>query len=164
LASASRDADARAAMQGGSFSTHPRARLTRTLRRGAARWLGRAANAAFSFVLAWDKRFPTAPFQPQWAPAPLKRKADRSFPELGWPRTTDSLCPGCVKDVRGEILNGSRDLGELIQGRPGEVRAQIIERDGKVLMVKDCAKHGHFEDVMSIDPAFLRRIERLFPG
>jgi len=151
-------------MQGGSFSTHPRARLTRTLRRGAARWLGRAANAAFSFVLAWDKRFPTAPFQPQWAPAPLKRKADRSFPELGWPRTTDSLCPGCVKDVRGEILNGSRDLGELIQGRPGEVRAQIIERDGKVLMVKDCAKHGHFEDVMSIDPAFLRRIERLFPG
>jgi uncharacterized radical SAM superfamily Fe-S cluster-containing enzyme len=31
-------------------------------------------------------------------------------------------------------------------------------------MVKECAKHGKYEDVMSIDPAFLARIERLFPG
>src|SRR5256885_8475042 len=32
---------------------------------------------------------------------------------------------------------------------PGQIKAHIIERDGKILMVKDCPTHGHFEDVMS---------------
>ncbi len=32
------------------------------------------------------------------------------------------------------------------------------------MMEKTCAEHGRFEDVMSIDPAFLQRIERLYPG
>ena len=31
-------------------------------------------------------------------------------------------------------------------------------------MKKDCPKHGHFEDVMSIDPAFFKRLESLYPG
>ena len=31
-------------------------------------------------------------------------------------------------------------------------------------MKKDCPKHGHFEDVMSTDPAFFRRLEALYPG
>ena len=31
-------------------------------------------------------------------------------------------------------------------------------------MVKDCPKHGHFEDVMSIDPAFFKHLEESFPG
>jgi uncharacterized radical SAM superfamily Fe-S cluster-containing enzyme len=31
-------------------------------------------------------------------------------------------------------------------------------------MVKDCPKHGHFEDVMSIDPEFSRHLEEVFPG
>ena len=31
-------------------------------------------------------------------------------------------------------------------------------------MVKDCPIHGHFEDVMSIDPAFMRHLEEVFPG
>jgi hypothetical protein len=30
--------------------------------------------------------------------------------------------------------------------------------------VKDCPKHGHFEDVLSTDPAFFRRLESLYPG
>jgi uncharacterized radical SAM superfamily Fe-S cluster-containing enzyme len=46
----------------------------------------------------------------------------------------------------------------------GEVKAQIIERDGQIWMVKDCPKHGHFEDIMSIDPAFTRHIQENFPG
>ena len=46
----------------------------------------------------------------------------------------------------------------------GEIKAQIIERDGKILMVKDCPKHGHFEDVMAIDPAFFQHLEEVFPG
>ena len=31
-------------------------------------------------------------------------------------------------------------------------------------MVKDCERHGHFEDVMSIDPAFFKHLEEVFPG
>jgi hypothetical protein len=31
-------------------------------------------------------------------------------------------------------------------------------------MEKTCPKHGHFEDVIAIDPKFLARIESLFPG
>ncbi|HET6977409.1 MAG TPA: radical SAM protein [Pyrinomonadaceae bacterium] len=46
----------------------------------------------------------------------------------------------------------------------GEIKATIIEREGRILMVKDCQAHGHFEDVVSIDPAFSRHLEQAFPG
>src|ERR1700692_3620067 len=46
----------------------------------------------------------------------------------------------------------------------GEIKAQIIERDGQILMVKDCPKHGHFEDVMAMDVDFFRHLEETFPG
>ena len=46
----------------------------------------------------------------------------------------------------------------------GEIKAKVIERDGKILMVKDCPTHGHFEDVMAIDPAFMQHLESVFPG
>ncbi|WP_394844389.1 radical SAM protein [Pendulispora brunnea] len=101
---------------------------------------------------------------PKWAPAPLLKRRERTFPQLGFPRETDSLCPKCVKAVRTEILSGERDLRTLIDGKPGEIKARIIERDGQVLMVKECPEHGRFEDVMAIDAAFLRRIEKLYPG
>jgi uncharacterized radical SAM superfamily Fe-S cluster-containing enzyme len=51
-----------------------------------------------------------------------------------------------------------------MRAHPGEIRAEIVESEGRVVMRKKCAKHGSFEDVLSIDPAFLARIERLFPG
>ena len=31
-------------------------------------------------------------------------------------------------------------------------------------MVKDCPLHGHFEDMMAIDPAFFKHLEEVFPG
>jgi uncharacterized radical SAM superfamily Fe-S cluster-containing enzyme len=52
----------------------------------------------------------------------------------------------------------------LVEGRPGEVRARIEERDGSIVMSKMCPQHGTVEDVISVDAAFTRRIERLFPG
>jgi uncharacterized radical SAM superfamily Fe-S cluster-containing enzyme len=105
-----------------------------------------------------------APIQPKWAPAPLLRKQQRTFPTLGWPRQTDSLCPECTKEARGKVLSGDLDLDAFIAENPGAIRAQILEQDGRVLMVKECPKHGRFEDVLSVDPAFLARIEGLFPG
>ena len=46
----------------------------------------------------------------------------------------------------------------------GEIKAQIIERDGQVWMVKDCPIHGQYEDLMAIDAKFLEWIEKNFPG
>ena len=132
--------------------------------RVAEKTIHRAANALWPAVRRWSDRFAGKSFRPKWAPAPLIGKKERTFPTLGWPRRTDSLCPTCVKEVRTEVLSGKTDLREFIDAHPGEIPAEIVERDGQILMLKECPKHGRFEDVMSIDPAFLRRIEELFPG
>jgi uncharacterized radical SAM superfamily Fe-S cluster-containing enzyme len=124
----------------------------------------RAAQAAWPLVRAYNRRFERPSPSPKWAPGPLLKRRERTFPPLGWPRETDSLCPACVKEVRAEILSGERDIRTLIDGKPGEIKAQIVEEDGLLKMKKSCPKHGAFEDVMSIDPAFTARIERLFPG
>ena len=52
----------------------------------------------------------------------------------------------------------------MINEKVGEIKAQIIERDGEIWMVKDCPIHGHFEDMMAIDVKFLTHIEKMFPG
>jgi uncharacterized radical SAM superfamily Fe-S cluster-containing enzyme len=66
--------------------------------------------------------------------------------------------------VRAAILDGTADARVLREGRPGEIRARIVEKDGEIRIAKECAKHGSYEDVISIDPQFTARIERLFPG
>jgi uncharacterized radical SAM superfamily Fe-S cluster-containing enzyme len=124
----------------------------------------KTANAAWPVVQFINSKFESKAFQPKWAPAPLLKSKERTMPVLGWPRSTDSLCPTCVKETRELVLSGKRDLSFLTQDKPGEIKAQIVEKDGKIVMIKDCPKHGHFEDVMAIDPGFLARIERLYPG
>src|SRR5690349_23790198 len=96
-----------------------------------------------------------APFQPKWSDRPIPRGEERTAPPLGWPRETDSLCPDCVKEARGEILRGDADWTTLINDKPGEIRARIIEKDGKIIMEKTCPQHGRFEDVIAMDPKFL---------
>src|SRR5688572_33393289 len=101
---------------------------------------------------------------PGWAPAPLSARRQRTKPPLGWPRKTDSLCPRCGKEARNAVVNGKLDYEEFLRAHPGEIPADIVERDGQIWMIKECPRHGRFEDVMAIDTAFLERIERLFPG
>ena len=122
------------------------------------------AQAAWPLVKLLNEKFERPSPHPSWAPGPLLKSRERTFPKLGWPRETDSLCPKCVKEVREDILSGRRKLTDLVDGRPGEVKAHIIERDGQILMEKTCDKHGVCSDVMSIDPQFMERIEHLFPG
>ncbi|MBI4530100.1 MAG: radical SAM protein [Candidatus Latescibacteria bacterium] len=127
--------------------------------------LTKIAAVGWSVLQMMNRLIPEGkPFQPAWAPAPLLKSRQKSFPTLGWPRETDSLCPKCVKETREKILVGEEDLSLLINGHPGEVKATIRERGGKIVMEKTCPKHGFFSDVMSIDSTFLSRIERLFPG
>jgi uncharacterized radical SAM superfamily Fe-S cluster-containing enzyme len=103
-------------------------------------------------------------FTPRWSDKPLTKSYQKTKPPLGWPRTTDSLCPRCVPEIRQQIVDGKLPHEILLNEKVGEIKAQIIERDGKILMVKDCPKHGHFEDVMAIDTAFFKHLEETFPG
>jgi uncharacterized radical SAM superfamily Fe-S cluster-containing enzyme len=105
-----------------------------------------------------------ASFTPKWSEKPLLKSWEKTKPPLGWPRTTDSLCPRCVPEIRQQILDGKTPVDILYTDKPGEIKAQVIERDGKILMVKDCPIHGHFEDVMAIDTAFFKHLEDVFPG
>jgi uncharacterized radical SAM superfamily Fe-S cluster-containing enzyme len=124
-----------------------------------------AANGAWRAFCWGNNLFPENPsFTPRWSDKPLLKSREKSKPPLGWPRQTDSLCPRCVPEIRQRIVDGKQDYRVLLNERPGEIKAQIIERDGKILMVKDCPVHGHFEDVLSIDPQFFRHLEETFPG
>src|SRR6202161_1912133 len=101
---------------------------------------------------------------PKWSDKPLLKSYEKSKPPLGWPRATDSLCPKCVPEIRQQILDGKLPHEVLMNEKIGEIKATIVERDGKILMVKDCPVHGHFEDVMSIDTDFSKHLEDVFPG
>ncbi len=101
---------------------------------------------------------------PSWAPGPIPTSKERTKPPLGWPRTTDSLCPRCVKEAREAVVNDEMNLDTFLHAHPGEIKANIVEIDGKIYMVKECPHHGRFEDLISMDPVFLERIENLFPG
>ena len=127
----------------------------------AATYLANASWVAFD---ALNQIKQNQSFIPSWSEKPLLKSHQKVKPPLGWPRETDSLCPTCVREARQEILDGKKDHTILLYEKVGAIKAQIIERDGKIMMVKDCPIHGHFEDVMAIDPAFFRHLEETFPG
>ena len=122
------------------------------------------AEAGWSVYSRLNKINPKASFTPRWSDKPLLKSYQKEKPPLGWPRTTDSLCPKCVPAIRQQIIDGKLPHEILLNEKVGEIKAQIIERDGQILMVKDCPIHGHFEDVMSIDTAFFKHLEEVFPG
>src|SRR5881394_2294320 len=123
-----------------------------------------AANGAWLVFERLNRINPSPSFTPKWSDKPLLKSYQKQKPPLGWPRTTDSLCPRCVPEIRQQILDGKLPHEVLLNEKVGEIKAQIIERDGKILMVKDCPIHGHFEDVMAMDTAFFKHLEEVFPG
>jgi uncharacterized radical SAM superfamily Fe-S cluster-containing enzyme len=123
------------------------------------------SDVAWKAFQSLNQRLPEGEaIRPKWAPGPLLKSYERTAPPLGFPRETDSLCPRCVKEVRNAVISGETPLNSLMHAHPGEIKAQILEDNGRVIMRKTCAKHGEFEDVMSTDPEFLHRIESLFFG
>src|SRR5881394_1649513 len=130
----------------------------------AERGLAALAGATFNTIQSINKYRPNPSFTPKWSDKPLLKSWQKTKPTLGWPRTTDSLCPNCVIEARESILSGQQDVSVLVQEKVGEIKAQIIERDGQIWMVKDCPVHGHLEDLMAIDSKFLTHIEAMFPG
>ena len=93
--------------------------------------VSKAAEALWKAARAIDRRFPERSFQPKWAPGPLLKQKERSFPNLGFPRETDSLCPRCVTEVRSQILSGEANWKVLVDGSPGEIKASIVEEEGE---------------------------------
>ena len=126
--------------------------------------LTKVAKVTFDGVQLVNRYRPNPSFTPKWSDKPLLKSWEKSKPRLGWPRETDSLCPKCVIEARERIIEGEEDYKVLIHEKVGEIKAQIIERDGQVWMVKECPQHGRFEDLMAIDSKFLEWIEENFPG
>jgi len=123
-----------------------------------------AAGAAWTVFDKLNQIHQNPSFTPKWSDKQLLKSYQKTKPPLGWPRETDSLCPRCIPEIRKEIVDGKRDYKILLKEKVGEIKAKVIERDGKILMVKDCPVHGHFEDVMAIDTAFFKHLEEVFPG
>jgi len=123
-----------------------------------------AAGTTFNVIQFFNKYGENPSFTPKWSDKPLQKSREKGKPPLGWPRTTDSLCPRCVIEAREKILKGEVDHRILIEQRVGEIKATILERNGEVWMVKECPKHGKFEDIMSTDAKFLEHLEKNFPG
>ncbi len=135
------------------------------LNRVKASLVTRIADFAWSAVQSINTRIREGELpQPRWAPGRIAKSRERSIPPLGFPRETDSLCPRCVPEIRNKIVQGEADIEVLLKSHPGEIKAQLVEEDGRILMRKVCEKHGAFEDVLSTNPAFTRRIETLFFG
>ncbi len=123
-----------------------------------------AAGAVWTVFDKFNQINQKPAFTPKWSEKPLLKSYEKTKPPLGWPRSTDSLCPRCVPEIRQQIVDGKIPHEILLNEKVGEIKATIIERDGKILMVKDCPVHGHFEDVMAIDTAFFKHLEDVFPG
>ena len=123
-----------------------------------------AAKGAWAVFDTLNSIKPNAAFTPKWSELPLQKSWQKVKPPLGWPRETDSLCPNCVREARQAIVDGKQDYKILLNEKVGEIKATITEKDGKIVMIKDCPIHGHFEDVMAMDPAFFKHLEESFPG
>src|SRR3982750_3316989 len=122
------------------------------------------ANAAWQIFDRLNQVNQNPSFTPKWSEKPLLKSYEKTKPPLGWPRETDSLCPKCIPEIRQKIVDGEVDYKILLNQPVGEIKAKIIERNGQIVMVKECPIHGQFEDLMSIDPAFSKHLEDVFPG
>src|SRR5208337_1138041 len=93
-----------------------------------------AAKGAWVVFDKINSIHPNPSFTPKWSDKPLLKSYQKSKPPLGWPRSTDSLCPKCVPEIRQQIIDGKLPVEILMHEKAGEIKAQIIERDGHRLL------------------------------
>jgi 7,8-dihydro-6-hydroxymethylpterin dimethyltransferase len=134
--------------------------LSHALRRSSVR----VADVAWRIAQGINRCLPQAQQpRPSWAPATLLKSSERTFLRLGLPRNVVSLCPRCVLEKRDRILSGKLGTDSFHSGDE-RIQAQIVEETGRVLMRKICDHHGPFEDVLSENVAFFKRMESLYQG
>jgi 7,8-dihydro-6-hydroxymethylpterin dimethyltransferase len=123
----------------------------------------RAAGIAWNVTHLINRSLPEGQLPtPVWSSTPLKKKRERASPPLG-PRTTQSVCPKCLIEVRDGVLGGTMNVTDLID-HPGVIEAEVVEEAGTVLLRKACNRHGPFEDILATDAGFFWKMESLFPG
>jgi len=77
----------------------------------SSRLISGLSDIAWKAFQSVNQRLPEGEaIRPNWAPGPLLKSYERSAPPLGFPRETDSLCPGCVKEVRNAVISGEVPL------------------------------------------------------
>ena len=92
---------------------------------------------------AINRRFEGRAFHPKWSAAPLLKSHERSMPQLGWPRTTDSLCPTCVREARTRILSGEQAVESLVNEKVGEIKAHDLRAGRQGRRRKDVPEPRH---------------------
>ena len=78
-----------------------------------------AAGTAFDVIQYFNNFKPNPSFTPKWSDKPLLKSWQKSKPPLGWPRTTDSLCPKCVARRARKSSSGEQDYRILINEKVG---------------------------------------------
>ena len=122
------------------------------------------AETFWSLAAFLNRRIPAHPMpQPSWATKPLLSSSEREQLESEYPRNTQSLCPECNKEAVSAVLEGHSSVASF-RDNPGLIEATLVEENGRILMRKGCNKHGPYEDVLSIDPAFSKRMNAMHPG
>jgi len=59
------------------------------------------AGLTYNTVQFFNGRIkPNPSFTPKWSDKPILKSWEKTKPTLGFPRTTDSLCPKCVAEAR----------------------------------------------------------------
>ena len=127
--------------------------------------LAGGARLAWPLFQAVNRQFERRSFHPKWSPAPLlksaanapgRRSAGRAPPIRSVPSASARRAPGSCP--------AKQSIESLVNEHVGEIKASILERDGKIIVEKTCPIHGTFVDTLAINPAFLERLESLFPG
>ena len=80
-----------------------------------------AAGVAWKVFNALNSIKPNPSFTPKWSEKPLLKSGEKQKPPLGWPRTTDSLCPKCIPEMRKRILDGELPVDVLRNDKIGEI-------------------------------------------
>lgn len=123
-----------------------------------------ASHAAWLVSKVINGVFPEGKLpSPSWAPSQLPKQRQRIPMATGVPRRTLSLCPDCNREAVDAVLKGEMDVADF-RDNPGVIEAEILEEGGRMLMRKACDRHGPFEDVLSNQPDFFRKMERLAFG
>ena len=96
-----------------------------------------AAKGAWAVFDRLNRIKPNPSPTPKWSDKPLLKSYEKTKPPLGWPRTTDSLCPKCVPEIRQQILDGKLPLrssaqreGRRDQGADHRARWQDPDGEG----------------------------------
>ena len=99
------------------------------MRRAVYAGIQKSADVLWNFARAVDRRFEERSFRPKWAPAPLLKQREKTFPPLGLPAPDRFALPP-LRDRRSgpRSCPGDVDWKVLVEGNPGEIKAAIVER------------------------------------